>query len=174
MRRLPRVSLPVLLGALVLLSAAAPAGAHSALSAVVPSDAGAPPRLDAVDAIVPVLGAAPAPPLLWYLPAALAIVAAAAWHSPRRVMVVALMLLLGVFAFENALHSVHHGLDGKQHEECATATASAHLAAVQVNGIVDAALVLRTAEAPADPVPTFALIRSLSPVQGRAPPFAIL
>jgi fumarate reductase subunit D len=172
MLRLSRVCLPVLLAALALLSAAAPAAAHPGLAAPVPPGAGAPAR---IEPIVPVLTAASATPALpWYLPIALALAAAAAWLRPRRTVVVALVLLLGVFAFENALHSVHHGLDAKQHRECAIASASAHLAAVEVDGATDAVRILLVAERPADSATSGAPTRFPSPVQGRAPPDAIL
>jgi hypothetical protein len=165
----PRVSLWVLL-ALALLAIAGPAAAHmmpsAAPSAVLPA-------LEA-PATIPVLSAAPASPTLpWYLPAALALTALTAWYRPRA-LVVTLALLLCVFAFEHALHSVHHGFDPKQQEECTVAAASAHLAAVQVDdsGLSFAVLPVigRTDAAPARSAPT----RFLSPDQGRAPPSPIL
>lgn len=170
MLRVPRVSVTVLL-ALALLTIAGPAAAHlmpsAAPSAVLP--AMEPP------ATIPVLSAAPAPPSLpWYLPAALALTALTAWYRPRRALAVTLALLLCVFAFEHALHSVHHGFDPKQQEECTVATASAHLAAVQVDDLGLSSAVLnvvgRADTAPLASTP----IRFLSPDQGRAPPSAIL
>lgn len=171
MQRRPRVFVPVVLTALVLLATAGPAAAHSPnLSAS--SLAGAP---DAIDTIVPVLTAAPAPPALpWYLPVVLALGVAAVWRRPRRALAVALVMLLCVFAFENALHSVHHGLDPKQQTECTVAAAAAHLAAVQVDGITPPSLVLPTAGGAVEAGRSVALIRFLSPEQGRAPPSAIL
>jgi len=171
MQRRPRVFVPVVLTALVLLATAEPAAAHSPnLSAS--SLAGAP---DAIDTIVPVLTAAPALPALpWYLPVVLALGVAAVWRRPRRALAVALVLLLCVFAFENALHSVHHGLDPKQQTECTVAAAAAHLAAVQVDGITPPSLVLPTTGGAVEAGPSVALIRFLSPEQGRAPPSAIL
>jgi hypothetical protein len=128
-----------------------------------------------VPATIPALTAVPAPPALpWYLPAALALAALTAWRRPRRAVVVTLALLLCVFAFENALHSVHHGFDPQQQEECTVAAASAHLAAVQVDDPGLSAVVLlvvgRTEAAP----PASTSTRCLSPDQGRAPPAAIL
>jgi hypothetical protein len=173
MLRTHRVSLALLL-ALALLAIAGPAAAHmmpsAAPSAVLPA-------MEA-PATIPVLSAAPAPPTLpWYLSAALAaalaLTALTAWYRPRA-LVVTLALLLCVFAFEHALHSVHHGFDPKQQEECMVAAASAHLAAVQVDdsGLSFAVLPVigRTDAAPARSAPT----RFLSPDQGRAPPSAIL
>jgi hypothetical protein len=169
MLRTHRVSLALLL-ALALLAIAGPAAAHmmpsAAPSAVLPA-------MEAL-ATIPVLSAAPAPPTLpWYLSAALALTALTAWYRPRA-LVVTLALLLCVFAFEHALHSVHHGFDPKQQEECTVAAASAHLAAVQVDdsGLSFAVLPVigGTDAAPARSAPT----RFLSPDQGRAPPSAIL
>jgi len=169
MPQLHRVSLAML--TLALLALAGPAAAHvvspTAPAVVLP----APEAL----AIIPVLTAAPAPPALpWYLPAALALVAGALWRRPRGALAVALTLLLCVFAFEHALHSVHHGFDPRQQEECTVAAASAHLAAVQVDdhglSSVVLAVIGRPDAAPLASAPT----RFLSPDQGRAPPSAIL
>ncbi len=86
----------------------------------------------------------------------------------------ALALLLCVFAFEHALHSVHHGFDPQQQEECTVAAASAHVAAVQGEDLglssVGLPVIGRAEAAP----PASALARFLSPDQGRAPPSAIL
>ena len=124
---------------------------------------------------IPILTAAPAAPTLsWYLPAALALAALIAWRGPRRGVIVTLVLLLCVFAFEDALHSVHHGFDPQQQEACAVAAASANLTAVQVDDPGLSSLVLpvvgQTVADPATSGPT----RFLSPDQGRAPPSAIL
>ena len=179
MRRLLRVSVAVLLAALALVAAAGSAAAHSAKSIGNSGVAGSPtapgPRLDAIGPIGPVLTAAPASLVpSWYLPAVLALGAATIWRRPRRVVVVMLVLVLGVFAFENALHSVHHGLDPKQQEACTIAAAAAELAAVPVDGVAPASLLLFAAAQAAEPAPTFSLIRFPSPDQGRAPPSAIL
>lgn len=160
-----------LLLALAVLAMAGPAAAHApgpVLAAATPEAALAP-------AIVPILSAAPAPPALpWYLPAALALVGLTAWHRPRRALVVTLAMLLCVFAFENAVHSVHHGFDAQQQEACTVAAVSAHVSAVQVDDPGLASVVLpvvgQAAHDPATSTPT----RFLSPDQGRAPPSAIL
>jgi hypothetical protein len=170
MLRAHRVSWALLL-TLVILAIAGPAAAHVVSPAVL-STTEAP-------AAIPVLSAAPAPPAVpWYLPAVLASVlvlaAVTAWHRPRQALALVLVLLLGVFAFEDALHSVHHGFDPRQQEECAVAAASAHLAAVQVDDLGLPSIVLpviaRTDAAPPASTP----IRFLGPDQGRAPPSAIL
>jgi hypothetical protein len=108
------------------------------------------------------------------LAAVLALAALTAWHCPRRALVVTLALLLCVFAFENALHSVHHGFDPRQQEECTVAAASAHLAAVQVDDPGLSSVVLPISGRAEAAPPTSALTRFLSPDQGRAPPSAIL
>src|SRR5258705_12359725 len=101
-----RVSLALLV-VLAVLAIAGPAAAHApapVLSAATPAAAPAP-------AIVPILSAAPAPPALpWYLPAALALVGLTAWHRPRRAPVVALPLLLRVFALRDAAQPGTHRL----------------------------------------------------------------
>ena len=152
---------------LAFLALAGPATAHVVSPTVLPAPE--------APTIIPVLTAAPAPPALpWYLPAGLALVAGALWRRPRGALVVALTLLLCVFAFEHALHSVHHGFDPRQQEECTVAVASAHLAAVQVHDHGLSSVVLpvigRTDAAPPASAPT----RFLSPDQGRAPPSATL
>ena len=175
MPRVHRVSLALLL-TLAILVIAGPAAAH--VVSPPPSSAAVLPATEA-PAIIPVLSATPAPPALpWYLfaalAAALALVTGALWRRPRGALVVALTLLLCVFAFEHALHSVHHGFDPQQQEECTVAAAAAHLAAVQVHDLGVSSVVLsvigRTDAAPPASAPT----RFLSPDQGRAPPSAIL
>jgi hypothetical protein len=170
MLRVDRVSLALLL-TLTLLAVAGPAAAH------VVSPAAPDTLLPVTQApeTIPALTAARTPlGLSWHLPAALGLAALAACYRPRRAVAVALALLLCVFAFENALHSVHHGFDAQQQEECTVAAASAHLAAVQVDdpGLSSIVLpVVGDAEAvPPSSTPT----RFLSPDQGRAPPSAIL
>jgi fumarate reductase subunit D len=93
-------------------------------------------------------------------------------RHPRRALVLVLGLLLAVFAFEDGLHSVHHGLDDKQYGKCAIAAASAHLSAVSVDGVLEmaAALVPSGPTAASDPASLPA--RLIEPHQGRAPPLA--
>src|SRR5215470_4296892 len=169
MPRLYSVSVAMVLVALALLMVAGPAAAHTGSLLDVESPPGP------LDTAVSVLTAAPVPPALpWYLPAAVALIAALGWRRPRRALVVALVLLLCVFAFENALHSVHHGIDPKQQAACTVAAATAHLAAVQVDAIALPSLrvpvVGRAVETTPAPSPT----RFESPDQGRAPPSVIL
>jgi hypothetical protein len=177
MREHPRVVLwPLLLATLALLAVVGPATAHTPAAPLASSGA-----LAVADSIVPVLNAAPAPPALsppafsapvlqWYLPLALALGAVAVWWRPRRALVVALVLLLGVFAFENALHSVHHGLGAKQSGECTIAAAAAHLAAVTDDVAVAPSVILAAAGPPPESPVAEPPLRLIGPSQGRAPP----
>jgi hypothetical protein len=152
---------------LALLALAGPAFAHVA--------GPAPAVLEAADpGGVPDLRAAPeSPAVSGYLAAALALLAAVAWRRPRAAVVIGLVLLLGVFAFENALHSVHHGFDPEQ-EGCVVAAVAAQLAAVEAADASPAPVALTLAgRAEVTPSP-LALSRFQSPDQGRAPPSAIL
>jgi hypothetical protein len=170
MLRIHRISLALLLS-VALLAIAGPAAAHVA------SPAAAAPIVPTPEppALIPTLTAAPAAPTLsWYLPAALVLAALIAWRGPRRVMIVMLALLLCVFAFEDALHSVHHGFDPKQQEACAVATATANLTAVQVDDPGPSSVVLPVVGRPTTDPAASGPTRFLSPDQGRAPPSAIL
>jgi hypothetical protein len=93
-----------------------------------------------------------------------------AQRRPRRLLVLALVLLLTIFAFENALHSVHHGFDAKQYDECTIAAAAAHLSAVSIDGIVETSAILAVAGKPAEPDLSAPASRPLGPHRGRAPP----
>src|SRR6266851_9497792 len=120
----------VLLAA-ALLAAAGPAMAHPSAPIVAP----VPPTPEAA---IPSEAPPPAPVVTtsadltpgltpWIAAGALVLTGVALRRRPRRILVLCLVLLLTLFAFENALHSVHHGLDPKQADACAIATASAHL-----------------------------------------------
>ncbi len=96
--------------------------------------------------------------------------AALVWRRPRRALTFALVLLLALFAFEDGLHSVHHGVDTSRMAGCALAAASAHLSATAVDRFVPAEVTLPAlAPAPEIPQPATAA-RFLCPDQGRAPP----
>lgn len=121
------------------------------------------------------LSAAPEPPgLPWpVLLGALGIVAIG-WRQPRRTLALAIVLLLAVFAFQEGLHSVHHLADKSPLTKCAVALAAAHLSATSADdgGVTDVILpapALATEIGQSDPVALFP-----SPVQGRAPPIAIV
>ncbi len=169
MRRLHSVSVAMVLVALALLMLAGPAAAHTGWPLDVESAPGP------LDTAISILSSAPTPPALaWYLPAVVALIAALGWRRPRRALVMTLVLLLCVFAFENALHSVHHGIDPKQQAACTVAAAAAHLAAVQVDAIAPQPFMLLLAGRAVELAPAHSPTRFDSPDQGRAPPSAIL
>jgi hypothetical protein len=144
-------------------------------SETVPSSAGSDGRSRAD--VLPGWALAAAPEVPGFPWPVLAIVAAAAalgWWRPRRAAAVALVLLLAVFAFEDGLHSVHHGLDRTQASSCQVAAAGAHLHATPVDGaapcdVILPVVILAVETSPSDPISPLA-----SPEQGRAPPCSIV
>jgi len=163
----------VLLAA-ALLAAAGPAMAHPSAAIVAP----VPPTPEAA---IPSVAPPPAPAVTtsasltpgltpWIAAGALVLTGVALRRRPRRILVLSLVLLLTLFAFENALHSVHHGLDPKQADACAIATASAHLSAVAVDAIVETSIVLVDVGHAAEPDLSTLPARWHGPDQGRAPP----
>jgi hypothetical protein len=170
MRGLIRIVVPAVL---TLLALAGPAVAHVAgTTLTLPAAVLAPAEPDAT---VQFFSAAPTSPTLpWYLPAAVALVAMAVRRRPQQTLAISLALVLAVFAFENALHSVHHGFDAAQQEECAVAAVSAQLSGLQVDGVALACSIPPIAGATVTALPVLTLDRFLSPDQGRAPPSAIL
>ena len=140
-------------------------------SEIVPPSAGSDGRSHGGDPPGWALAAAPEMPRFPW--PALAIVAAAAalgWWRPRRAAALALVLLLAVFAFEDGLHSVHHGLDRAQTSSCQVAAAGAHLHATPVDGaapcdVILPAVALAVETSPSDPITPLASLE-----QGRAPP----
>lgn len=162
-----------LLAAVALLAAAGPAMAHSSAPIVEPApQSPAVPTAPATPSPDPV-AAAPADSAgftPWIAAGALVLAGVALRRRTRRILVLCLALLLTLFAFENALHSVHHGLDPKQADACTIAAASAHLSAVAVDAIAEASIVLAAAGHAAEPDLSTLLARRLGPDQGRAPP----
>ena len=121
--------------------------------------------------------AAPTPPTVpWPIVLAVAAVSIAAWRRPRRALVLAIVLILGLFAFENGVHSVHHLNDVRHLDDlrsgatCTVAAATAQLSGTPVDYAVEAQLI------PASPerlVPQQSLsfdASDLAAHQGRAPP----
>lgn len=165
----------VLLAVGALLVATGPAAAHSSPKALPPVVSAVP----EIPAPEPPMAAPAGPPdspgvPAWVVAGGVLLGLTLARRRPRRALVLALILLLTIFVFENALHSVHHGFDANQYDECAIAAASAHLSAVSVDSIGLASLVLAVIGEAADTRPTVVPTRFLSPDQGRAPPSAIL
>jgi hypothetical protein len=92
------------------------------------------------------------------------------FRRSRRGLALALGLLLGLLAFETALHSVHHPPNSDEAAACAFASAAAHLAAADTG---ERAPTLLLPPAPvdglhADPAPAAARAHLAS--RGRAPP----
>ena len=105
--------------------------------------------------------------------AALVAVLAAVWllrRSPRRAIAVALILLLGVLAFETGLHSVHHGIDKRQLASCPLSGASSHLSAAGVGCVAYAGDISQEVGVAPSPEPAAPIARPLSAHHGRAPP----
>lgn len=163
-----------LLAAAALLIPAAPASAHEARPPAAPAAAADPEIASPVaEPPVPVAAvAAPEPGGLtpWIVAGALALGGLALGRSTRRAALVGLVLLLALFAFEDALHSVHHGFDPKQAQTCTIAAASGHLAGVAVDGAVEAPVILIPAGHAVETRLATLPLRRLAPQQGRAPP----
>ena len=141
-----------------------PSGVPVGVAGLVPESPAVPPAPSELP--IPV----PWPPLALAAGLGLALALAIGRRGPRHAVVVGLVLLLAILVFEDALHSVHHGLDDKQYAECAVAAVAAHLAAVSADGAADTGLILIGAGAPAHPDPFSPRIRPPGPCQDRAPP----
>jgi hypothetical protein len=116
--------------------------------------------------------AAPAPPAIpWpslFAVAAVIIVA----RRPRRALALAIVLILGLFAFENGVHSVHHINDLQSGAACSVAAATVHVAGTPVDGTTAELLILPSQERLVlQQQPNFEAL-SLAVHQGRAPPLA--
>lgn len=164
----------VLLAAVVVLAAAGPALAHPEAAAAPTAAPGAPapatpPAAAAVTPEDPPVSDSPGL-TPWIAAGVLLIAGLLLRRFSRRTMVLCLVLLLTLFAFENALHSVHHGFDPKQADACTLAMASTHLSAVTVDAVVETSIILvatgRATQPGRAPLPA----RRLGPDQGRAPP----
>jgi len=106
----------------------------------------------------------------WWALAVVAAAVALGRRRPRRAAALALALLLAVFAFEDGLHSVHHGLDQAQASSCPVAAAGTHLSATPIDGgapddVILSMVALSVEISPSDPI-----TRATNPEQGRAPP----
>jgi hypothetical protein len=151
-----------------------------ALIGLVPS-AAAHPRVAAIVDAPPVGVAAvasPSTPSAWQSPAAiwlipiLAMALGLALTGRRRALAIALVLVLGVLAFETSVHSVHHLADGQTAARCAIASTSAHVPGAAQPGTPDSMQgPTRIGAAPVLDVdrPGGRVVR---PDEGRAPPAA--
>jgi hypothetical protein len=102
-----------------------PTGAVAHIGTMAPA-ADALPRLEVPTTILRAGPPAATPLLLLFGLAAGLLVALAARWQPRRVLVLALVALLAVFAVEAGIHSVHH-LGERAAATCAIAAAAGHL-----------------------------------------------
>jgi hypothetical protein len=173
------------LGALLLASGAAPAHAHRPLAASAEMSAGlfapvgeAPP--DAVAAAADpgpasdvtrsaptlVAASASAPPVIALV--VLAVLLAAVAVSPRRALVVALVLVLAVLTFEAGVHSVHHLGDAQP--ACTIAAVSAHVSGISVDSPDASARASDPSDPLALPPPAPVRATTLAPHESRGPP----
>src|SRR5262245_8165182 len=176
-----RLLVASLLSAAMLVFAEAPTWAHGVagsgpgIEGIAPDIESASPR--DVDAHLPglILMAAPLPaPVPW--PALLGVltVFALGWRRPRSDVAIALVLLLAVFAFEDGLHSVHHGFDKSQVASCPTAAVAAHLSATGVDAVLPCDVILPVVAIATEPGQPAPIARLSGPEQGRAPPSSLL
>jgi hypothetical protein len=161
----------------VLLGVGAPAWAHPGAPLLedppAPSEASVVVQPSAVSPTPAPPAAANAPGAPWLaLLAALAALSVA--RRPRRALVLALVVLLAVFAFEGGVHSVHHQLDPgtgpAKSADCQVAAAAQQLtaAAVDLGSLLD--LPLPVARMVVGAGPSAPAVRFLLPDSGRAPP----
>lgn len=159
MRRAPGLIVIILVG---IVMAAAPVDAHvlPRAPAVVPS-----PALTET-----LMAAAPAPAMPWAVLGAVVTVALLAAWRPRRVVALALVLVVGIFAFETGLHSTHHLGRPDGPGSCTVAGLSAQICA----DLVDVTLDIPRAEAldtqVSIPAGVVLAARVAAPDAGRAPP----
>jgi hypothetical protein len=106
----------------------------------------------------------------WYAVAAALAGAMLLRRAPRRTVALALVLLLAVFAYENGLHSVHHGADRQHMASCALSAASNHLSATVVDQPICAEATLYTLGSAPVLAETAPIALSPGVHQGRAPP----
>jgi hypothetical protein len=156
-----------LAGALLLLVAGA-AGAHT--SGPMPSPPAPAPAVHAASLAAATPGAT-VPLWPWLAPLALAPVLLR--RRAPRLVAATLAVVLVVFAAESAVHSVHHGLAGREPAACPVASAAMHLTGTDVESVGVALPVLAAGPPLAEPGPRAATLRPLSPHQGRAPPSAL-
>jgi len=109
---------------------------------------------------------------LWSVLLLAALAPALGRRRSRRFVAGVLVVLVGVLAFETALHSVHHGL-GDQGMVCSTAAVASHIHGTTAGLVSIDAPVLQVFPTPATPEP---LVRPLRPDESqhdRAPPSAL-
>jgi hypothetical protein len=170
------------LAVLGMLGPGGPAWAHSPFEpgtevalAIAPGFTGGDGRGDGDDLPGRALAAAPEMPgFPW--PALLVVAAAVTlgWWRPRTAVALALVLLLAVFAFEDGLHSVHHGMDQAQASSCPVAAAATHLGATPVDGIAPCDVILPVVALAVETSPSHPIAHRASPEQARAAPCSLV
>jgi hypothetical protein len=120
----------------------APASAHPGLETTVGPSASTPIVAPPIAPSTMARAAAPTPPVVpWAAMLAAAAALIVAWRRPRRALALAIVLILGLFAFENGVHSVHHLNDLRHLDDlrsgaiCHVAAATAHVAGTLVDGV---------------------------------------
>jgi hypothetical protein len=173
LRLRPGLALALIVAAMTLVAVTSPAGAHMGATTRLVD---VPSMLDRDQAgssalVPPTLSpASPSRGIPWPAVTGALLLAALGRRRPRRTLVLAVVLLLAVFAFEDGVHSVHHLLDRAKLAKCAVAAATAHLHATVADdgGVPD--VVLPAPVVAMDIGQSAPLARFPSPVQGRAPP----
>ena len=79
-----------------------------------------------------------------------------------------------MLAFEDGLHSVHHGLDQAQASSCPVAAAGTHLSATPVDAIAPCDVILPVVALTVGDVAVAPDPRPASPERGRAPPCSLV
>jgi len=102
----------------------------------------------------------------------LALLAGVTLLAPRRVLIVALVLVLAVIAVEEGVHSVHHLADQRAASHCAVAAASAHVQGAAEPIAVPEVWIPTPIATVVASEPDRPGSRPLRPDEGRAPPTA--
>jgi hypothetical protein len=112
----------------------------------------------------------PAPFVAGTLLAAAGALAVGARRPRRKAAIAGLVLALTLFAFETALHSVHHLGERNAERSCAVAGATHHLSGACAP-VADVAAVVPDVEPATDRAPTWRTpLPPIRPREGRAPP----
>lgn len=169
-----RLSVSIIAGLLILGGALLPgsAAAHSGraiVAAALPSA-----QLPELPVVPPVLRAQSAAAEIPWLLVGLAggLLLGALRPQPRRTLVVALILLLGVLAVEQGVHSVHH-LGGHEAAACVVAASANHLTAALDDGTPALPAPVSVSRSPVEHPASGPLSLRLGPDPARAPPVPI-
>ena len=157
--------------AVLLAGGISPAGAHQrSVESVTPAHQPGPATLDGFE----VRPAAGAEDFSWLfaLSIAFAVLVIARGRS-RKLVVVALVIVLAVFAVESVRHSVHHGFTD-QPAACPTALVAAHLSGAPVEALALEAPIFLVATRLDTLDPSVSPLASADPKHGRAPPSALV